>query len=367
MKCPLRRASRSAINAWRAVEKDDADVAPSMHQDVAIGALQRGAGDHGALAGLADPVDLVGNRLQPGPAILVGQRLAGAHLGDIAGGVKPVAILVAPADPLRPAFRRWCFCPSRKRPSRPARTAFRSGVSHENSPEARPHRPARSSRRWSARGRPAGSRHRARASRSRACPTPATSNSISRQEASAGKVSVTRGTNGSTCALRHADHPALGFLQRRIIRETARRCGRRARRPSARDRTTAGRVQPVRAIERFQLALVALGAFVGTCGIGRDRMDVGRRRAAIQKGCRAPSPCCCGGSPAGTKRSSPMNQCTRSHGILAAIGLGRRAIHRAASGSTRRSGKSRCGRYSRPSLPARGRRRLLRAPPDRRP
>ena len=43
-----------------------------MHQDVAVGMLERGAGDHRALAGLADAVNLPGNRLQPGPAILVG-------------------------------------------------------------------------------------------------------------------------------------------------------------------------------------------------------------------------------------------------------------------------------------------------------
>ena len=157
----------------RAVEKDDADILASMHEDVAIGALQRGAGDHGVLAGLADPVDLGGDGLQPGPAILVGQRLAGAHLGDVAGGVKPVAILVSPAQPFGQRFARSCSCPSRTRPSRSARRASVACHRHENSPAARPGRPARWSRRWSARGSPAGSRRRARASRSRACPAPA--------------------------------------------------------------------------------------------------------------------------------------------------------------------------------------------------
>ncbi len=41
----------------RPVEIDDADVVPSMYEDIAISALQRGAGDHGVLAGLANPVD----------------------------------------------------------------------------------------------------------------------------------------------------------------------------------------------------------------------------------------------------------------------------------------------------------------------
>src|SRR5438132_6378579 len=56
----------------RAVEKDDADIGPSMDKNVAIGALQRGAGDHGMLAGLADLLDLIGDRSQPGPAIFIG-------------------------------------------------------------------------------------------------------------------------------------------------------------------------------------------------------------------------------------------------------------------------------------------------------
>ena len=78
------------------LEKDDADIASVMHEHVAVGALQRGAGDHGMPAGPADPVDLIGDRLQPGPAVLVGEGMAGAHLGDVARGVKPVAILEGP-------------------------------------------------------------------------------------------------------------------------------------------------------------------------------------------------------------------------------------------------------------------------------
>ena len=88
----------------RAVEKDDADVVASMHEDVAIGALQRRAGDDGVLAGLADAVDLVGDRLQPGPAVFVGERMARAHLGDIGGRMKSVAVLVTPAQPRGEAF-----------------------------------------------------------------------------------------------------------------------------------------------------------------------------------------------------------------------------------------------------------------------
>ena len=45
MKWPLRRPSRSRDQRLRAVEIDDADVVSAVHQDVAIGALERGAGD----------------------------------------------------------------------------------------------------------------------------------------------------------------------------------------------------------------------------------------------------------------------------------------------------------------------------------
>src|SRR5580693_9723313 len=41
-----------------AVEIDEPDVASSVHQYVAIGALERGAADHHTAAGLADAIDL---------------------------------------------------------------------------------------------------------------------------------------------------------------------------------------------------------------------------------------------------------------------------------------------------------------------
>src|SRR6188472_2041437 len=44
----------------RAVQKDDANIVTAMHEDVAIDALQRRAGDHRVLTGLASAVDLVG-------------------------------------------------------------------------------------------------------------------------------------------------------------------------------------------------------------------------------------------------------------------------------------------------------------------
>src|SRR5258708_21986810 len=143
-----------------------------MHEDVAVSALQRGAGDHGALAGLANPVDLVGDGLQPGPAIFIGQGLAGAHLGDIAGRMKPVAIFVSPLQALGQSVGDSAF-------ARSGHTHHHQGTripvdltAHENSPAAQLYPPARSSRLWNARGSPAGSRHQAHAPRSHACPRP---------------------------------------------------------------------------------------------------------------------------------------------------------------------------------------------------
>ena len=86
MKWSLRAARRLAINSCVPFEIDDTNVAASMHENIAIGALERRAGDHGTLAGPADPVDLGRNRLQPGPAVFIGEGMAGVHLGDIAGG-----------------------------------------------------------------------------------------------------------------------------------------------------------------------------------------------------------------------------------------------------------------------------------------
>src|SRR5439155_839293 len=44
-----------------------------------------------------------------------------------------------------------------------------------------------------------------------------------------------------------------------------------------------GRNQAIRAVERFQLAFVAARGLLGIGGVGRNRMDVGSRRIAIQK------------------------------------------------------------------------------------
>src|SRR6266404_8448638 len=168
MTLPLGKAACDQI--LRALEIDDADILPSMHEDIAIGALKRGAGDHSVPAGLADPVDLIGDRLQPRPAIFVGQGLAGAHLGDIARGMKLVAILEAPAQSVGQFFPDSALARTghAHRDKRARRSA--DVIVQEKSPEALPYPRARSFRPWNARDSRAGSRLQARASRSRAYP-----------------------------------------------------------------------------------------------------------------------------------------------------------------------------------------------------
>ena len=79
-------------------EIDQPDVAAIADQDLAIGLLERRAGDDDGLTLGATARDFVGDRLQPGPAIRVGEGLARAHLGDIGRRVETVAILEAPAE-----------------------------------------------------------------------------------------------------------------------------------------------------------------------------------------------------------------------------------------------------------------------------
>ena len=118
-----------------------------MHEDVAIGALQRRAGDDGALAAPCRPGRSRRQWPAARPAVLVGKRMARAHLGDIARRVKPVAVLIGPVQACRPACRRWCSCPSRTRPSPPARRASCRHRPRKFSGSAAAIAPARPSRR----------------------------------------------------------------------------------------------------------------------------------------------------------------------------------------------------------------------------
>src|SRR5260221_3918854 len=215
---------------WRTLEIDDPDIVPSMYEDVPIGALQRGAGDHRMLAGLADPVDLAGNCLQPGPTVFIGQGVAGAHLGDVARGMKLVAILVRPAEPFGELVRDGALARAGHAHHDQRAGAFACLIAHGNSPAAQPHPPAKSSRRWIAHGWRAGSRHPARASRSHAYPgqTPRTA-SRGRSRAPARSASPAARTARHVLGGRRP--PSARFPRWPGKPETTMRYGLRARTP----------------------------------------------------------------------------------------------------------------------------------------
>ena len=298
----------------------------SVHENVAIGALQRRAGDHGVLAGLADPVDLVGDRLQPGPAILIGERMAGAHLVDIAFGMKPVAILEGPAQAFGQLFGDGALAGAGHAHDDQRAGHLAGFIGHGNSPAAPPDRPARSSRRRNARGSPADPRPPSTRVRIARLSAPATSNSISRQEAERRQGQRHARHERLDMRLRARRPPSAPSRQRRDSRETARRYGRRARRPSARDRTGAGRVQAVGAVERFQLALVAARGFLGICA-HRSESDGWCRPARSDRG-KGGAPCAMllSGSSAGDKSlvaDEPVHAVPRNP---ASIGVGREQL-----------------------------------------
>src|SRR5580700_7642887 len=66
-----------------ALEENQPHVAPLADQNIAIGALERRAGDDAVVAGAARFVDPGGDGAQPRPAIFVGQRLAVVHFLDV--------------------------------------------------------------------------------------------------------------------------------------------------------------------------------------------------------------------------------------------------------------------------------------------
>src|SRR5512135_2462656 len=69
-------ASGKAVGNQRRApfEKHDAHIGSSAHQDIAIGAFQCRAGHHEMAAGPAYAADFIRDRLQPRPAVFIGQR-----------------------------------------------------------------------------------------------------------------------------------------------------------------------------------------------------------------------------------------------------------------------------------------------------
>jgi len=142
--------------------------------------------------GLADAVDFIGNRPQPGPAVFIGQGDdRRSILATFAGGVKFVAVPRKSSSAVRPGLSAMVLLPEPATPITTKRAGNVSGViGHENSPANA-----------SLVDEPDGFRQwkRARFRRqvlalqyagqgSCALSAPLTSNSISRHEPNAGKV-----------------------------------------------------------------------------------------------------------------------------------------------------------------------------------
>ena len=104
------RRDRRAV----ALEIDEADVArgPRTRRDpVAVGRAQRRAREHGVAVVRLHRGDLRGERVEPGPAVGVGQRRARRHLRDVLRGMKIVAVEERPAQLARRARGRPTILP----------------------------------------------------------------------------------------------------------------------------------------------------------------------------------------------------------------------------------------------------------------
>ena len=70
-----------------------------VQERIPVGALEGRARHDAGLARRGALVHPGGDRTQPGPPVVVGQRYSGGHLGDAGGGVKGIAVSEGPAKP----------------------------------------------------------------------------------------------------------------------------------------------------------------------------------------------------------------------------------------------------------------------------
>src|ERR1700691_3377726 len=83
------------------LEVDQTDIRTIANQNITVAALECGARDDAVSARATRLVDPDGDRFQPGPTILVGERDAFVDLLDIGGRVKPIGILELPLEAQR--------------------------------------------------------------------------------------------------------------------------------------------------------------------------------------------------------------------------------------------------------------------------
>src|ERR1035438_7554057 len=80
-------------------QEDHLGLRAAAEQQVAIGALERRAGDHGGFVPGDAFVHPGPDGPQPWPAVVVGQRQAGPHLLDVRGGMEVISVGERPAPP----------------------------------------------------------------------------------------------------------------------------------------------------------------------------------------------------------------------------------------------------------------------------
>ena len=81
-----------------ALEMDEMNVGTIANQDIAVAAFQSRACDNAARAQTTVAVDPSGDRVQPGPTIVVGERNTVVHLLDVCSRVKPIGVLELPSQ-----------------------------------------------------------------------------------------------------------------------------------------------------------------------------------------------------------------------------------------------------------------------------
>src|SRR5271168_269356 len=78
------------------LEVDQTDVCTITDKNIAVAALQRGTCDDIMSTRTTRLIDPGGDRVQPGPPILVGERNAAVHLVDVGSGMEPIGVLEFP-------------------------------------------------------------------------------------------------------------------------------------------------------------------------------------------------------------------------------------------------------------------------------
>jgi hypothetical protein len=83
------------------MQVDEGQVGVAAAQQVAVVALEGGAGEHQADSLAARLGDLVAQHRKPAGAVVVVERRAGAHLGHIGGRMKSIALHIGGAKAMR--------------------------------------------------------------------------------------------------------------------------------------------------------------------------------------------------------------------------------------------------------------------------